>query len=128
MLRQAAYDPRRLDEYLEQIDQIDPAKLKEYEQATGIALARSMWISAPSSNATGLEERRLMPRYVEAQFLAAAKEIGLRVEARADGLWRWSTSWLICVRTASFVGRFGKRSPPIEDHLPQAASGAGCAS
>ena len=34
------------------------------------------------------EERRLMPRYVEAHFLAAAKLVGLRVEPRADGLWR----------------------------------------
>ena len=29
-----------------------------------------------------------MPKYVESQFLIAAKEIGLRVEPRADGLWR----------------------------------------
>jgi hypothetical protein len=29
-----------------------------------------------------------MPRYVETQFIAAAKEVGLRVEPRADGLWR----------------------------------------
>jgi hypothetical protein len=31
-----------------------------------------------------VEERRLMPRYVEAQFVAAAKEVGLRIEPRAD--------------------------------------------
>ena len=41
MLREAAYDPRRLDEYLDQIDRIDPARLKQYEEATGIALARA---------------------------------------------------------------------------------------
>lgn len=29
-----------------------------------------------------------MPRYVEAQSLGAARELGLRVEPRADGLWR----------------------------------------
>jgi hypothetical protein len=34
------------------------------------------------------EERRLMPRYVEAHFLNASKEVGLKVEPRADGLWR----------------------------------------
>src|SRR6266852_3395229 len=34
------------------------------------------------------EERRLMPSYVEDQFIKASKEIGLRVEPRADGLWR----------------------------------------
>jgi superfamily II DNA or RNA helicase len=89
MLRDAAYDPRRLDEYLDQIDRIDPAKLKEYEEATGIALARShVDFSAFQRRNLEVEERRLMPRYVEAQFVAAAREVGLRVEARADGLWR----------------------------------------
>ena len=30
----------------------------------------------------------MMPKYVEDQFIAASKRIGLRVEPRADGLWR----------------------------------------
>ena len=89
MLREAAFDPRRLDEYIDQIDRIDPRKLREYEQATGIALARShvdfSWFR--NSNLE-IEEKRLMPRYVEAQFLAACREVGVRVEPRADGLWR----------------------------------------
>lgn len=89
MLREAAYDPRRLDEYLDQIDRIDPARLKQYEEATGIALARShVDFSAFQRRNLEVEERRLMPRYVEAQFIAAAREVGLRVEPRADGLWR----------------------------------------
>ncbi len=89
MLRDAAYDPRRLDEYLDQIDRINPAKLKEYEEATGIALARShVDFSAFQRRNLEVEERRLMPRYVEAQFVSAAREVGLRVEPRADGLWR----------------------------------------
>ncbi len=89
MLRDAAYDPRRLDEYLDQIDRIDPAKLKEYEEATGIALARShVDFSAFQRHNLEVEERRLMPRYVEAHFVAAARDVGLRVEPRADGLWR----------------------------------------
>jgi SNF2 family DNA or RNA helicase/polyhydroxyalkanoate synthesis regulator phasin len=89
MLRDAAYDPRRLDEYLDQIDRINPAKLKEYEEVTGIALARShVDFSAFQRRNLEVEERRLMPRYVEAQFIAAAREVGLRVETRADGLWR----------------------------------------
>ena len=29
MLREAAYDPRRLDEYLDQIDRIDPERLRK---------------------------------------------------------------------------------------------------
>ena len=89
MLREAAYDPRRLDEYLDQIDRIDPAKLKEYEDATGIALARShVDFTGFQRRNLEVEEKRLMPRYVETQFIAAAKEVGLRVEPRADGLWR----------------------------------------
>jgi hypothetical protein len=89
MLREAAYNPGRLEEYLDQIDRIDPGKLKEYEQATGIALARShVDFTAFQRRNLEVEEKRLMPRYVEAQFIAAAKEVGLRVEPRADGLWR----------------------------------------
>src|SRR5271165_268313 len=89
MLREAAYDPRRLEEYIDEIDRIDPRKLKEYEEATGIALARGhVDFSGFQRQNLEIEERRLMPRYVEAQFIAAAKEIGLRVEPRADGLWR----------------------------------------
>jgi len=89
ILREAAHDPRRLDEYLDQIERIDAGKLQQYEQATGIALARANvdFSSFQRSNAEA-EERRLMPRYVEQYFLNACREIGLKIEARADGLWR----------------------------------------
>jgi superfamily II DNA or RNA helicase len=89
MLRDAAVDPRRLDDYLDQIDRIDPEKLNEYERATGIALARGhVDFSGFQHRNLEIEERRLMPRYVEEHFIAAAKRIGLRVLPRADGLWR----------------------------------------
>src|SRR5690606_4476848 len=39
MLRDAAFDPRHLDDYLDRIEQMDPEKLRQYEEATGIALA-----------------------------------------------------------------------------------------
>ena len=89
MLREVAYEPRRLDDYLDEIDQIDPKLLGLYEDATGIALARAH-VDFSSFARTNLEaeERRLMPRYVESHFLSAAKAVGLRIEARADGLWR----------------------------------------
>ena len=89
MLREAANDPRRLDEYLDQIERVDPKRLLQYEQATGIALARGNvdFSGFQTANAQA-EERRLMPRYVEQHFLNASREIGLRVEARADGLYR----------------------------------------
>ncbi|MGE4057010.1 MAG: DEAD/DEAH box helicase, partial [Vicinamibacterales bacterium] len=89
MLRDGAYDPRRLEEYIDQIDQIDPGRLKAYEEATGIALARAnVDFTGFQARNLEIEERRLMPRYVETQFVAAAREVGLRIEPRADGLWR----------------------------------------
>ncbi|MHC5057438.1 MAG: helicase-related protein [Planctomycetota bacterium] len=89
MLREAAYDPRRLDEYMDQIERMDPGKLKEYEEATGIALARAhVDFTGLRRQNLEVEERRLMPRYVEEQFIAASQEVGLKVDARADGLWR----------------------------------------
>ena len=89
MLREVAYEPRRLDDYLDVIEQINPELLGLYEEATGIALARAH-VDFSSFAQTNLEaeERRLMPRYVESHFLAAAQAVGLRTEARADGLWR----------------------------------------
>ncbi len=89
MLREAAHDPRRLDEYLDQIERIDPQRLRRYEEATGIALARAhVDFSAIQQSNAEAEERRLMPKYVEQHFLEAAKVVGLKVEPRADGLWR----------------------------------------
>jgi superfamily II DNA or RNA helicase len=89
ILREAAFDPRRLDDYLDQIARIDPAKLKKYEEATGIALARANvdFSGFQQANAEA-EERRLMPRYVEDHFIKASAAVGLKVEPRADGLWR----------------------------------------
>jgi SNF2 family DNA or RNA helicase len=89
MLREVAYDPRRLDEYLDQLDRVDPKRLELYEQATGIALARAnVDFSTFAKTNVEAEERRLMPKYVEAQFIRAAQNVGLKVDARADGLWR----------------------------------------
>ena len=89
MLRDVAYEPRRLDDYLDVIEQIDPEQLELYEDATGIALARAhVDFSSFASTNLEAEERRLMPRYVESHFLNAARAVGLRLEARADGLWR----------------------------------------
>jgi len=82
-------DPRRLDEYLDLIEKVDPSRLVRYEQATGIALARAnVDFSGFQRANVEAEERRLMPSYVEDQFIKASKEIGLKVEPRADGLWR----------------------------------------
>ena len=89
MLRDVAYEPSELDDHLDLIERIDPTILEQYEQATGIALAQAhVNFAAFAKTNLEAEERRLMPRYVESHFLAAAREVGLRPEARADGLWR----------------------------------------
>ena len=122
MLRDVAYDPRRLEEYIDQIDRINPEKLREYEEATGIALARAnVDFSGFQTRNLDIEERRLMPRYVEAHFLSAAREVGLRLEPRADGLWRVEhvladlRSDRLQLRSASWEGR--GRLP--QGHFPQ---------
>lgn len=87
MLREAAYNPHMLEEYLEKIEDIDPAKLKRYEELTGIALARGY---VPFENIQTMnfiaEEKRLMPEYIEKYFLNASEITGLKLEKRADGL------------------------------------------
>lgn len=89
ILREAAYNPHRLEEYLEVIEEIDPEKLKKYEEMTGIALARA-YVDFPSVQRKNFEaeEKRLMPEYVEKYFRSAAKLAGLKVEERVDGLLR----------------------------------------
>jgi superfamily II DNA or RNA helicase len=89
MLRETAYDPKLLDEYLDRIDKIDPDRLREYEEATGIALAKSsVDLSVFRQADAEAEEKRLMPEYIQRFFLAAAERVRLRVEQRADGLLR----------------------------------------
>jgi superfamily II DNA or RNA helicase len=89
ILREAAHDPRRLEEYLDRIEKVDPQMLLQYEKATGIALARAnVDFSGFQRTNVETEERRLMPRYVEDQFVKSCAETGLKVEPRADGLWR----------------------------------------
>jgi len=89
MLREAAYNPRRLEEYEDRIQRIRPERLKELEEATGIAMATShVDFGRIQQQDYCSEERRLMPEYVEAFFLKAAEVIGLQVEPRADALWR----------------------------------------
>jgi len=89
ILKEAAYNPHRLEDYLEKIEGIDPEKLKKYEEMTGIALAHAYvnFNNFQRSNFLA-EERRLMPEYVERYFLSAAQMTGLKVERRADGLLR----------------------------------------
>jgi superfamily II DNA or RNA helicase len=113
MLREAANDPRRLEEYLDRIARVDPQMLLQYEKATGVALARAnVDFSAFQTANIEAEERRLMPKYVEDQFIKASEQVGLKIEPRADGLWRVEhvLADLRSDRLAS-VARLGKPEP-----------------
>ncbi len=89
MLRDAALYPGRLADYEDQIMHLTPDKLRQYEEQTGIALARAFVDIPALRQCTYLaEEKRLMPEYIAKQFLSACENIGLKVEQRADGLWR----------------------------------------
>jgi superfamily II DNA or RNA helicase len=72
-----------------QINRMSAEKYQEYQQATGIALAKRHvdmeWVRERDFTS---EERRLMPEYVEAYFLDAAEQVRLRVERRGDTLLR----------------------------------------
>ena len=131
MLREAAYDPRRLDEYLDQIDRIDPEKLRRYEEASGIALAREHidleWFKQFQSRNYEIEERRLMPEYVARQFLSASELVGLRVETRADGFYRVEhVPQDTAFRAIGSGAAFGQaRSLLSQGHLSQTSIGDG---
>jgi superfamily II DNA or RNA helicase len=89
MLREAAYNPSRLEDYEAQIQGISMERLRRYEEATGIALAhRQVSLDRLRPKDWRSEERRLMPEYVERFFIQAAERVRMRVEPRADGLWR----------------------------------------
>jgi superfamily II DNA or RNA helicase len=89
MLRAAAYNPKNIEDYLDQIEKISLERLKEYEKAVGIALAKSnVDLDRVRGDDWRSVERRLMPEYVEAFFRRGADATGLGLEQRADGLWR----------------------------------------
>jgi superfamily II DNA or RNA helicase len=89
LLREAAYNPKEISEYLDEIERIDPERLKQYEEAVGIALAKShVDLTKVRGQDWRSEERRLMPEYVEDFFRRAGAQTKLHLEQRADGLWR----------------------------------------
>src|SRR3989454_1485625 len=88
MLREAAINPARIEEYTGQIEQLSTEQLAQLEQATGVALATSQvdldWVRGSDIRS---QERRLMPEYVEKFFLRAAERENMGMRQRADGLY-----------------------------------------
>jgi superfamily II DNA or RNA helicase len=92
MVREATYAKAAEDEVLEQIAKLDPKRLEELEQATGVALATThvdlSRIRRTQDHDYISEEQRLMPRYVEEFFKRGCEFLRINLETRADGLWR----------------------------------------
>ncbi|MEE1786888.1 helicase-related protein [Streptomyces sp. SP17BM10] len=91
LVKETLANPTRAnrDAAVAEINRLDSEKLAEYEEATGIALAKKYvdieWVRGQNFLS---DERRLMPEYVEEFFLRAAGRQHLRVERRADQLLR----------------------------------------
>src|SRR5256885_8327276 len=88
MLREAAINPKRNEEYTGQIERLSTEQLSQLEEATGVALATSQvdlaWVRGSDIRS---QERRLMPEYVEKFFVRAAEREKMRLRLRADGLY-----------------------------------------
>lgn len=85
MIREATYNPKRLDDYTDKIQALAPEKIAQHEENTGVALAhRQLDLARIRGQDWGSEEKRLMPEFVEDYFLAAAQRASLRVEKRAN--------------------------------------------
>src|SRR2546430_2996750 len=83
MLREAAINPKRIEEYTGQIEQLSIEQLTQLEEATGVALATSQvdlaWWRGSDIRS---QERRLMPEYVEKFFLRAAERERMSMRKR----------------------------------------------
>ncbi len=92
VVKEATYSKASEESALEQLEQIDPQRLEELEQATGLALATShvdlSRIRRTQSQDFRSEEQRLMPRYIEEFFKRSCEFLSVNLEVRADGLWR----------------------------------------
>ncbi|WP_416675778.1 helicase-related protein [Egbenema bharatensis] len=92
VVKEATYSKASEENALEQLEQIDPKRLDELEQATGFALATShvdlSRIRRTQSQDFRSEEQRLMPRYIEEFFKRSCEFLSVNLEVRADGLWR----------------------------------------
>jgi len=88
MLREAAINPKRIEEYTGQIERLSTEQLSQLEEATGVALATSQvdlaWVRGSDIRS---QERRLMPEYVEKFFVRAAEREKIPLRLRADGLY-----------------------------------------
>jgi hypothetical protein len=88
MLREAALNANRIEDFTGQIERLSSQQLTQLEHATGVALATSQvdltWVRGADILS---QERRLMPEYVEKFFLRAAEREKMPMRPRADGFY-----------------------------------------
>ncbi|MEO9028042.1 MAG: helicase-related protein [Ktedonobacteraceae bacterium] len=87
MLRGVAINRNNLEEYEGQIERLSSEQLKQLEEATGVALAKShvdlSWMKGVDIRS---QERRLMPEYVQKFFLRAAERVKMKIYQRINQL------------------------------------------
>lgn len=89
LLRESLLSPERIEASEQEINAIDPEVYRRYQEDVGVAQAtKHVDMSWVRDRDWRSEERRLMPEYVEGFFGRACGQIGVRIEQRADGLWR----------------------------------------
>jgi superfamily II DNA or RNA helicase len=89
LVRDTLLNPTIRDRANEQIEALTAEELLAYERDVGVAQAvRNIDVSWVKERDWRSEERRLMPEFVEHFFSRACARLGVRLERRADGLWR----------------------------------------
>lgn len=92
LVRESTYSKADEDEAISKINHLTSQRLKDLEEATGIALATDhidlSQVRYTQKQDYCSEEQRLMPRYTEDFFQRACDYLRIGLEVRADGLWR----------------------------------------
>jgi superfamily II DNA or RNA helicase len=90
LLREAMLHPERVDQSEREIQAMSAESLKQHEKDLGVAQATEKHVDVSWVHERDLrsEERRLMPEYVEQFFGRACRRLEVRLERRADGMWR----------------------------------------
>jgi superfamily II DNA/RNA helicase len=89
LLRETLLNPTRIDPAQLEIEGLSAEVYKDYEQMIGVAQAtKNVDMSWVKERDWCSEERRLMPEYVEQFFGRACDQLSVKLDRRADGLWR----------------------------------------
>jgi superfamily II DNA or RNA helicase len=89
LLRETLLNPKHMNPAQLEIEGLSAEVYKEYEEMIGVAQAtKNVDMSWVRERDWRSEERRLMPEYVEQFFGRACEQLSVKLERRADGMWR----------------------------------------